>query len=280
MFQKSLLLALALFSLQIVAQNSIKFKGKILDEKSKLPLESVTVYVSMAKDSSLVDYTITNKSGIFSFDLKKLSNPVYLKVSMVGFEDHKINLNEISENRDFGIIILKEQAKLLGEIVIKSEAPPIRIKKDTLEFNASSFKVAPDAKVEKLLKQLPGVEIDEEVVKIANSYFKLNEIPNLELVIDDAFEYVLKTKGKYDLIIIDIFQDTTMPNFLFEDFFINRINDLLHTNGFILFNTMVITKKDEERNLVYKNKFGGNYLLRMYPKVEFHNELFTIKKLK
>lgn len=126
---------------------------------------------------------------------------------------------------------------------------------------------------------ITGVDIDQHIVDIANQYFKLNTIPNLEIVIDDAFEFVLKTKAKYDLIIIDIFQDTTMPNFLFEDFFINRINELLNTNGFILFNTMVINQKDEERNLVYKNKFGGNYSLRMYPKVETHNELFTIKKL-
>jgi spermidine synthase len=127
--------------------------------------------------------------------------------------------------------------------------------------------------------KITGVEIDSNIVEIANKFFKLNEIPNLEIVIDDAFEFVLKTKEKYDLIIIDIFQDTTMPNFLFEDFFINRINFLLNTNGFILFNTMVINKLDEERNLVYKNKFGGDFSLRMYPKVETHNELFTIKKL-
>ncbi len=124
-----------------------------------------------------------------------------------------------------------------------------------------------------------GVEIDEKVIEIATHYFGLDAIPNLELVIDDAFEFVLKTKEKYDLIIIDIFQDTTMPNFLFEDFFINRINSLLNLNGFILFNTMVITKSQEERNLLYKSKFNGNYSLRMYPKVEEHNELFTIKKL-
>lgn len=126
---------------------------------------------------------------------------------------------------------------------------------------------------------ITGVEIDKEVVAIANTYFKLNEIKNLDLIIDDAFEFVLKTKTKYDLIIIDIFQDTTMPNFLFEDFFINRINFLLNVNGFILFNTMVINEKDRIRNLDYKKKFDGNYSLRMYPKVEVHNELFTIKKL-
>lgn len=127
--------------------------------------------------------------------------------------------------------------------------------------------------------KITGVEIDKDIVEIANKYFGLNQINNLELIVDDAFEYVLKTKEKYDLIVIDIFQDTTMPNFLFEDFFINRINFLLNVDGFILFNTMVINEKDRIRNIDYKKKFGGDYSLRMYPKVEEHNELFTIKKL-
>ena len=127
--------------------------------------------------------------------------------------------------------------------------------------------------------KIKGVEIDANVVEIANSYFNLNAIPNLEIVIDDAFEFVLKTKEKYDLIIIDIFQDTTMPNFLFEDFFINRVNYLLNINGFILFNTMVLGFQDRRRNATYKSKFDSNYSVRMYPKVEVHNELFTIKKL-
>jgi spermidine synthase len=127
--------------------------------------------------------------------------------------------------------------------------------------------------------KITGVEIDKDIVEIANQYFKLDEIKNLELIVDDAFEFVLKTKEKYDLIIIDIFQDTTMPNFLFEDFFINRINFLLKEEGFILFNTMVISEKDRIRNLDYKKKFNSSYSLRMYPKVEIHNELFTIKKL-
>lgn len=127
--------------------------------------------------------------------------------------------------------------------------------------------------------KITGVELDAEIIEIAKKYFKLDEIKNLELHLDDAFEFVLKTKSNYDLIIIDIFQDTKMPNFLFEDFFINRINFLLNPEGFILFNTMVISEKDRIRNLDYRKKFNGNYSIRMYPKVEIHNELFTIKKL-
>ena len=127
--------------------------------------------------------------------------------------------------------------------------------------------------------KITGVEIDETAVEIAKKFFELDQIPNLNLVVDDAFEFVLKTKEKYDLIIIDVFQDTKMPNFLFEDFFINRINFLLQVNGFILFNTMVLSLTDKKRNATYKTKFNDNYSVRLYPKVETHNELFTIKKL-
>lgn len=132
----------------------------------------------------------------------------------------------------------------------------------------------------KVKGKITGVEIDPAAIEIANTYFELNKIQNLNIVIDDAFEFVLKTKEKYDLIIIDIFRDTEMPNFLFEDFFINRVNFLLNVNGFILFNTMTLTKKDFKRNLTYRARFSSNYSVRMYPKVEVHNELFTIKKLR
>lgn len=128
--------------------------------------------------------------------------------------------------------------------------------------------------------QIIGVEIDPEIIEIANTYFKINEIENLEIVIEDAFEFVLRTKDKFDLIIIDVFQDTKMPSFLFEVHFIQRVNSMLNTNGFILFNTMVINEKNRIRNLDYRKNFDDNYSLRMYPKVEVHNELFTIKKLK
>ncbi|TXI66317.1 MAG: spermidine synthase, partial [Flavobacterium sp.] len=50
-------------------------------------------------------------------------------------------------------------------------------------------------------------------------------------------------------------------------------------NGFILFNTMILDYQDRRRNAIYKSKFDSNYSVRLYPKIEVHNELFTIKKL-
>lgn len=144
------------------AQNSITLTGRIIDDESKLPIESATVYVSIVKDSSVVDYTISNKTGNFTLKTKKINQPVYLKISNIGYQDYKQSLASLKDDKEFNVISLKASVDNLNEVVIKNEAPPIRIKKDTLEFNASSFKVRPDANVETLLKQLPGVEIDAD----------------------------------------------------------------------------------------------------------------------
>ena len=152
----------ALFICSFSFAQTFNFKGKVLDEKTNLPIESATVYLSNVKDSTVIDYTITDKFGKFNFKIKKLDKPVYLKVSFVTYTDYKEELKAIEADKDFGTIILKEAVNNLNEVVVKGQAPPIRIKKDTLEFNVSSFKVRPDANVETLLKQLPGVEIDAE----------------------------------------------------------------------------------------------------------------------
>ncbi len=160
---KSVLTALLLFIVGFTyAQKTYSLKGKVIDETTKLPIESATVYLSSAKDSTVIDYTITNKLGNFDLKIKKVDDPVFLKVSFVTYQEHKEAISKISADKDFGIIAMKERMTNLDEVIIKNEAPPIRIKKDMLEFNASSFKVRPDANVETLLKQLPGLEIDEE----------------------------------------------------------------------------------------------------------------------
>lgn len=140
---------------------TISLKGKITDSQG-FPLESATIYLSSVKDSSVIDYTISGKTGLWEIKTKKITNPVFLKVSYVGLQNYKEQFQSLEQDRDFGTIKLADQSTELNEIVIQSEVPPIRIKKDTLEFNAASFKVRPDANVETLLKQLPGVDIDAD----------------------------------------------------------------------------------------------------------------------
>lgn len=154
------LIFLLFFSSLAYSQN-ITLNGKVTNDYD-LPLESATIYLTKVKDSSVIDYTISNKNGNWELKTSKIEEPVYLKVSFVGLSNHNQEYPSLKENQDFGIIKLADKSTELDEIVIQTEAPPIRIKQDTLEFNASSFKVRPDANVESLLKQLPGVVIDAD----------------------------------------------------------------------------------------------------------------------
>ena len=213
--------------------------------------------------SFLLPVKIHQKKSVYSKNLEVTWNNGYLV------------LDSENTNYSYGSLqrVLKKGLKYIGY-------DRIRNFQSILVLGVAGVSVIETLKKEiKFEGQITGVEIDPVVVELATKYFGLGKYNNVSIVIDDAFEFVLKSKEKYDLIIIDIFQDTTMPNFLFEDFFINRINFLLKVNGFILFNTMVLNKNDSERNFDYRNKFDSNYSVRLYPKIEEHNELFTIKKL-
>ena len=144
------LILFVFFSVSLFAQNSISLKGKVLDKNTQVPIEAATVFLTSVKDSTVIDYTISDKNGFFKIDTKKINKPFFLKISYMGYQTFKQEMQTVTENKDFGVLHLSENPNVLSEVVIKSEAPPVRIKKDTLEFNASSFKVRPDANVETL----------------------------------------------------------------------------------------------------------------------------------
>lgn len=149
-----------LFTNFIFAQK-IELKGKVITSDKK-PVEAATVYLSSQKDSTLIDYTITDTKGIFTMPVRTIETPTFLTVSYIGFEDFSEKLEQIKASVDLGTIELQPGDDVLDELVITTDAVPVRIKQDTLEFNAASFKVRPDATVKELLEQLPGVEVDDE----------------------------------------------------------------------------------------------------------------------
>lgn len=128
--------------------------------------------------------------------------------------------------------------------------------------------------------KITGIELDEKIIEVANTYFNLNQIENLNIIHHEAFEFVLKTKLSYDLIIVDIFQDTLMPSFLFETFFQDRLTEILNPKGFILFNTMLLKEIDTVRNQNYLHFYDlSKFKVATLPRVEEHNELIVVQKL-
>ncbi|MDI9310314.1 MAG: fused MFS/spermidine synthase [Limnohabitans sp.] len=127
-------------------------------------------------------------------------------------------------------------------------------------------------------EKITGVELDSKVIEIANKYFNLNKIKNLEIKIQDAQEFIFTTTDDYDLIIIDIFQDNIMPSFLFEEKFSLQLKKILTENGSILFNTIVTLSTDFDRNTNYYQMIKTHFTTKKISNVEGDNELFLLCK--
>lgn len=126
---------------------------------------------------------------------------------------------------------------------------------------------------------IKGVELDKDIIELANKYFQLHKIPNLEIVIQDAEEFVRQENKTYDLIVLDIFQDKDMPSFLFEPEFSDLLLSLLNPDGYILFNTMKISSEDKKRNQKYILSYSEkNVAIRVFSDIESFNELIIVGK--
>ncbi len=129
-------------------------------------------------------------------------------------------------------------------------------------------------------KPITGIEIDAEVIAIANSHFNLKTFQNFTCILADAEEFVQNDKSKYDLLIIDIFKDIEMPSFLFENEFIEKTKQLLNINGYMMFNIMLLDKNKDELICNYLSHFNSlDYQIKHLKKVEKYNDLLIIKRI-
>jgi len=152
----SKLLVFLFFVLLIPKINLAQITGKVIDDESH-PVEFAAVAVINPLDSTLVDYTSTNKHG--QFDLKKVSNGKHIfQINLVGFKTYQKMIDFNGDPKNMGVIKL-ETDNHLDEVVINA-ITPVTIKKDTVAYNTKAFKIRTDDSVEDLLKKLPGVEVD------------------------------------------------------------------------------------------------------------------------
>lgn len=159
----SLFLFITSFSLSLYAQNNHLIKGFVVDTAYSAKLANSSISVLNQKDSTLVDFTFVQENG--SFSLNNLpSGQFILLVTYPGYADYVENfkLDSLNKEKDFGKLSLTLMAKLLQDVIIRGKATAIKIKGDTTEFNASSYVIQPNSKVEDLLKQLPGIQIDKD----------------------------------------------------------------------------------------------------------------------
>src|SRR6185436_17817013 len=152
-----LLFCFLFLTAQTFAQQ-LKLQGNVADNNGA-PLMYATVTLLHPEDSTLAYYAISNAEGYF--EIKNISEGAYiLQSAFIGYQTVYKTIKIPFDNNDAGTLIMKPNSVDLEEAEITGERIPILIKKDTVEYNAGSYKTKPDAAAEELLRKLPGVEVD------------------------------------------------------------------------------------------------------------------------
>ena len=160
---KKYLLLLTLSFLACIAWSQGTLKGKITDTASK-PLGFATITVFKAADTAIITYRLSTPEGDFKVPGIPLDMNCRVVISYSGYAVFRkeFTIPSSQTTLDIGAIQLATDTKTLDEVLVIAERPPVIIKKDTIEFNASAFKTLPNALVEDLLKKLPGVMVDRD----------------------------------------------------------------------------------------------------------------------
>lgn len=155
--KKIALLMALMWPLLMKAQDGM-VRGKVADTLNNRILSMAVVSFLNSSDSTLEGYSRADRQGNFS---KKLPNGSYIiLISYPDYADFVYPVEIDNKEIDLHTISLIPRAKLMESIIIKHRS--IRIKGDTTEYMADSFKVKANATVEDLLKELPGIQVDKE----------------------------------------------------------------------------------------------------------------------
>ncbi|MDR0825087.1 MAG: TonB-dependent receptor [Prevotella sp.] len=153
---------LFIISLSAVAQSVDKeVQGAVYDAKTKEPLPYVTVRLLTQTDSIYVKGAATDENGKFRLSVD--TGKYIMEASFIGYKTflQNFNISPKEPTFSFGNINLEKDAILLKEAVVEAQTPDIVVKGDTIEYNASSYSSQESDMLQDMIKNIPGVEVDE-----------------------------------------------------------------------------------------------------------------------
>ena len=161
-----LLVAVCLAGFSAYAQGSVTLKLRLIDEKTSEPVSYATVSLTRKGETKALKYVLSDDEGYA--ELTKVPKNTYaLKAELMGYKPY---LSEIKLDKDLnlGDIRMAADVELLDAASVSAIGNPIIVKKDTIEYTASSFKTSDNDMLEELLKKLPGVEVESDGSITAN----------------------------------------------------------------------------------------------------------------
>jgi hypothetical protein len=131
-----------------------KFTGQVIDGVAKTPMIGANVLIKTVTDS-LLRGTVTGADGRFEI-ARPFIPEVKLEITFLGYKTIT-KIHSMREPVELGELILLEDTKVLGEVLVKGVSVVGEQKGDTTSFNANAFKTQTNAQAEDLIRKMPGI---------------------------------------------------------------------------------------------------------------------------
>ncbi len=131
-----------------------KFTGQVIDGAAKTPMIGANVLIKTVTDS-LLRGTVTGADGRFEI-ARPIIPEVKVEITFLGYKTIT-KIHSMREPVELGELILLEDTKVLGEVLVQGVSVVGEQKGDTTSFNANAFKTQTNAQAEDLIRKMPGI---------------------------------------------------------------------------------------------------------------------------
>lgn len=134
--------------------------GTLVDTLGK-PLSGASVVLLQQADSTLVQFGLSQDNG--AFQLKQVPTGEYLlRFDYLGFQrpDDSLRIKADDQLLGLGELRMYPEGYALRTVEVSGLRIPVRMRGDTILFDADAFATGPNAVVEDLLRRLPGMSVD------------------------------------------------------------------------------------------------------------------------
>lgn len=149
-----------IFLISFSSYSQIKIKGVVKDSTSTI--EFANIFLTNKSDE-IVTGTITNENGVFNLSVQQ--GEYKLTISFIGYDNWTKNIT-ISNNKDFGVIILNESKNELDEVVVTANKPLIERKVDRLVFNVENSIAGSGGDALDALKVTPRIRVQSNAISM------------------------------------------------------------------------------------------------------------------
>ena len=150
----------------VYAQVNCSVRVKLLDDKTGEPVAFATVSLTPKGAKEALKYALTDDKGMASITKVPAGNYTF-KAEIMGYKTHEQQI-EVEKTVNLGEVKMFEDIEVIDAAKVSAVGNPIIVKKDTIEYTASSFKTSDNDMLEQLLKKLPGVEVEADGTITAN----------------------------------------------------------------------------------------------------------------